>query len=393
MFDKHLTFHLFVFRVSIVVAILESVASGQTVLCQTDSKDVLLYEKNITLYSLVGSNFRFLPHRFPIFEKSKYFILSDKYSWTVNVFETNFIYQWPKAVKTSNETKYRTIFKMYYRNLKVNGITEEYDGVRLRYTVVLPNFTIFHSKTATLRVGDLPTISEQSTIIWSESNSRVKTCFNITGSPKPSLKMNQQANKIVNSSVEIDESCVYFVFHKGNNAGKFTVTAENCFGQSNITISVPNVQSTLSTENSKIYTPPVSTSNVLSTLTRSESPPVSLYLIGATTQNTAEEESNTTSSGFPSWAYAIISIFSIAAVTFFLLPIILYVRKNTSYKAASQHSNNGAVDSSNPTNEGSSHVYEYITNEDQVRQVRLESSYVEPFNFAIQENPAYGAAV
>ena len=38
MLDKHLTFHLFVFRVSIVVAILESVASEQTVLCQTDGK-------------------------------------------------------------------------------------------------------------------------------------------------------------------------------------------------------------------------------------------------------------------------------------------------------------------------------------------------------------------
>ncbi|XP_062499837.1 uncharacterized protein LOC134177126 isoform X2 [Corticium candelabrum] len=39
MLDKHLTFCLFAFRVSIVVAILESVASEPTVLCQTDSKD------------------------------------------------------------------------------------------------------------------------------------------------------------------------------------------------------------------------------------------------------------------------------------------------------------------------------------------------------------------
>ena len=53
----------------------------------------------------------------------------------------------------------------------------------------------------------------------------------------------------------------------------------------------------------------------------------------------------------------------------------------------------GAVKSSNPKNEESSHVYKYIPSEDQVRQVRLESSYVEPSEFAIQEDPAYGAAV
>ena len=40
MLDKHLTFYLFVFRVSIVVAILESVASKQTVLCRSDSKGI-----------------------------------------------------------------------------------------------------------------------------------------------------------------------------------------------------------------------------------------------------------------------------------------------------------------------------------------------------------------
>ena len=53
----------------------------------------------------------------------------------------------------------------------------------------------------------------------------------------------------------------------------------------------------------------------------------------------------------------------------------------------------GAVKSSNPTNEESSHVYKYIPNEDQVRQVRLESFFVQPSEFSIQENPAYVAAV
>ncbi len=164
MLDKHLTFYLFVFRIAIVVAILESVASEQTVLCQTDSKgksscaclaciDVLLYEKNITLYSLVGSKITFLPHKFTIKGKSWKFVPTDKYSWTVNAFDTNFTYQWQKAVKTSNGKRYRTIFRMFYSKLRLNGITEKYDGVRLRYTVALPNSTSFHSKTATLRVG------------------------------------------------------------------------------------------------------------------------------------------------------------------------------------------------------------------------------------------------
>ncbi len=53
----------------------------------------------------------------------------------------------------------------------------------------------------------------------------------------------------------------------------------------------------------------------------------------------------------------------------------------------------GTVKSSNPKNEECSHVYEYIHNEDLVRQVRLESSYAKPSEFAIQENPAYTAAV
>ncbi len=89
----------------------------------------------------------------------------------------------------------------------------------------------------------LPTISKLSTNVMSESNSSVKACFNVTGSPKPSLKIDQQANKIVSSSVEIDENCVYFVPKNVKDADKITVAAENCFGQSNVTISVPKFQS------------------------------------------------------------------------------------------------------------------------------------------------------
>ena len=89
---------------------------------------------------------------------------------------------------------------------------------------------------------DLPTISEQFFILR-ESNSRVKACFNVTGSPKPSLKMHQQANKVVNRSVEIDENCMYFVPENVKDAEKVIVAAQNCFGQSNVTISVPKFQS------------------------------------------------------------------------------------------------------------------------------------------------------
>ncbi len=105
------------------------------------------------LYSLLGSHFVFRSPRFPIIKKSETFASSNKYSWTVNAFETNFTYQWQKAVITSDGKKHRTIFKIHYRHLKVNGITEKYDGVRLRYTVVLSKSKSFDSKTATLRVG------------------------------------------------------------------------------------------------------------------------------------------------------------------------------------------------------------------------------------------------
>ena len=90
---------------------------------------------------------------------------------------------------------------------------------------------------------DLSTISEKSIIILSESNSRVKACFNVTGSPKPSLKFDQQANKIVNSSVEIDKNCGYFMPENLKGAENITVAAEDCFGQSNVMISFPKFQS------------------------------------------------------------------------------------------------------------------------------------------------------
>ena len=90
---------------------------------------------------------------------------------------------------------------------------------------------------------DLPTISKLSTNVMSESNSSVKACFNVTGSPKPSLKIDQQANEMVSSSVEADENCVYIVPQNVKDAENITVVAQNCFGQSSVTITVPKFQS------------------------------------------------------------------------------------------------------------------------------------------------------
>ncbi len=112
----------------------------------------MLYKKNITLYSLVGSDIAYAPHIFRINGKQKK-LPSKKYTWTVNAFEMTATYRWHAADKTSNGIKYRALFKSFYRKLKVNGITKEYDGMRLRYTVVIPKSTRFYSKTATLRVG------------------------------------------------------------------------------------------------------------------------------------------------------------------------------------------------------------------------------------------------
>ena len=71
----------------------------------------------------------------------------------------------------------------------------------------------------------------------------MKACFNVTGSPKPSLKMYQQVNKVVNRSVEVDENCIYFVPENVKDAETVIVTAQNCFGQSNVAISVPKFRS------------------------------------------------------------------------------------------------------------------------------------------------------
>ncbi len=71
----------------------------------------------------------------------------------------------------------------------------------------------------------------------------MKACFNVTESPKPSLKIDEQPNKIVKSSVEIDQNCLYFVLENVKDVKNLTVEAENGFGQSNVIISFPKFQS------------------------------------------------------------------------------------------------------------------------------------------------------
>ena len=107
--------------------------------------DVTLYNDNITVYKLAGSKpniIVFAPNRSDFRLKNAGASL---YSWIVN---DTFTYKWGNSAKPSN-----TLFKSFYKTLRSNTITAKYDGVRLRYTTQLTDSTIFHSETATLRVG------------------------------------------------------------------------------------------------------------------------------------------------------------------------------------------------------------------------------------------------
>ena len=89
----------------------------------------------------------------------------------------------------------------------------------------------------------LPKISKSSTILLRKLNSSVEACFNVTGIPKPLLKISKQDNNIVTTSANRKEKyCVYFDLQDVNTEN-ITVTAENCFGNSTIIIDIPNFQS------------------------------------------------------------------------------------------------------------------------------------------------------
>ena len=89
----------------------------------------------------------------------------------------------------------------------------------------------------------LPKISKSSTIHLEKLDSKVEACFNVTGIPKPLLKISNQDNNIVTTSANRNEKyCVFFDLQEVN-AENITVTAENCFGNSSITIDIPKFQS------------------------------------------------------------------------------------------------------------------------------------------------------
>ncbi|XP_062500418.1 uncharacterized protein LOC134177659 [Corticium candelabrum] len=132
----------------------------------------------------------------------------------------------------------RKIFRLHYSSLRVVGVTKEYDGVRVRYTARLENSTSFHSGTATLRIAELPTVSRHSRILVGELGSIFEACFKVTGSPKPSLRVNKEGNDNISSTVSTNttRNCVYFGPLQLSDAGNVTVTAENCYGKSNFTL-------------------------------------------------------------------------------------------------------------------------------------------------------------
>ena len=93
-----------------------------------------------------------------------------------------------------------------------------------------------------------PTISRQSDILLGVSGSAVEACFNVTGSPKPSLKISKGINNNdIASSINTENGCVYFgpLNLSDDKNVTLTVAAENCFGKSNFTLHLQIVQSKL----------------------------------------------------------------------------------------------------------------------------------------------------
>ncbi len=103
-----------------------------------------------------------------------------------------------------------------------------------------------------------PTISRQSDILLGVLGSTVEACFNVTGIPKPSLKISKgNNNNDIVSSINTENGCVYFgplnrsddtngsLNRSDNRNVTLTVAAENCLGKSNFTLHLQIVQSKL----------------------------------------------------------------------------------------------------------------------------------------------------
>ncbi len=93
---------------------------------------------------------------------------------------------------------------------------------------------------------ELPSVSRQSSILIGELGSIVEACFNVSGSPKPLLRVHKDSNDSITAiSTNVTRNCVYFGPLEVSDAGNVSVTAENCFGQSNFTLQFQIIQSKL----------------------------------------------------------------------------------------------------------------------------------------------------
>ena len=112
----------------------------------------------------------------------------------------------------------------------------------LKYLIIVIDIIIF------VTCLELPSVLGESSILVGELESFVETCFSVTGSPKPLLKIIKEGMRYDNITTvfpNLRKRCIYFGPVQLSDAGNFTVTAENCFGKSNFTFHLQIVQSKL----------------------------------------------------------------------------------------------------------------------------------------------------
>ncbi|XP_062500417.1 uncharacterized protein LOC134177657 [Corticium candelabrum] len=201
---------------------------------------VILNKENITVYQLAGFRLRFRPN---YSDPTLRALASNDYTWTVDDLGKVSTYKWPGSAPTPE------MFSAYYRTLVTPLVITKFHHSLIRYTIRRSNSGKYFSETAILRVGARPTISRQSDILSGTPGSTVEACFNVTGSPKPSLIIGKRdnSNDTVSSS-STQSGCIKIGPIKLSNAGNVTITAKNCFGKSKITIAITIVQSTSTTE-------------------------------------------------------------------------------------------------------------------------------------------------
>lgn len=172
-------------------------------------------------------------------------------------------------------------------------------------------------------------------------------CFNMTGNPKPSLKIYRDDESQANISstrytIDVSSNCLSYGPLKQNDTGTIGLSAENCFGRANATFYLRVTKRT--TICSRL-------SQKLITCTSAVGPPTTEPLTWTntgtaterTTQSPVGEEGDTSSGncggdmthmvmkshflclGFPLWAISVIAVFSISVLLILLLFLICFV--------------------------------------------------------------------